>query len=148
MYKRSLFDERAVAAMQKRLARLSADSVPRWGSFTAVRMVGHLVKVMDYALHHEDKIDVIPGPPMFIRHLLRLYLPWPKGAPTRKEMLETDTESLAEAVEQASSLLDEFTRSADKPDWPVHPFFGQLDGKDWAKLMYRHNNYHLKQFGV
>ena len=145
---RSLFDERAVTLMDERLQLLEEGTAPRWGSFTAVRMVGHLAKVMDYALHQEDKIDVIPGPPMFVRHLVRLYLPWPKGAPTRKEMLDVDTESLADAAEQASALMAEFTRSADKPDWPVHPFFGQLDGKGWAKLMYRHNNYHLKQFGV
>lgn len=144
----SLFHEKAAEAMRKRLQLLEEGTVPRWGSFTACRMVGHLAKVMDYALHHEDKIDVITGPPMFIRHLIRLYLPWPKGAPTRKEMLETDTESLADAVGQASALLIEFSRAAEKPDWPVHPFFGQLDGKGWAKLMCRHNNYHLKQFGV
>ena len=112
------------------------------------QMVCHLVDQMDYALTHAEEVKLMGGPPMFIRHLVRLYLPWPKGAPTMKEMLVTEPASLAADVEKVARLMDDFNRGADKTDWPVHPFFGALDAGGWAKLTWRHNDYHLKQFGV
>ena len=144
----TMFDSRAVASLQERLARVTADTRGRWGSFTVSQMVCHLVDQMDYALSHTGEVKLMGGPPMFIRHLVRLYLPWPKGAPTMKEMLVTEPASLAADIDNASRLMDDFRRATDKTGWPVHPFFGPLNAHGWAKLTWRHNDYHLKQFGV
>ena len=32
--------------------------------------------------------------------------------------------------------------------WPVHAAFGRLSGAQWGRLLYRHTDYHFKQFGV
>lgn len=145
---RSLFVKQDVAMLQERLNRLTVDAKPKWGSFDVNRMVCHLADSIRFALSPELEVDVMKGPPMFIRHLVRLYLPWPKGAPTVKEMLETDPATLANDILTLSGLMDELLETSDRTDWPVHPFFGPLDGNGWAKLGWRHMDHHLNQFGV
>ncbi|WP_424351099.1 DUF1569 domain-containing protein [Lutimonas sp.] len=29
----------------------------------------------------------------------------------------------------------------------MHPFFGELNREEWARLVYKHLDHHLKQFG-
>ncbi len=145
---RTMFEARDVAMLQERLNRLTADAKPKWGSFDVNRMVCHLADQIRFALSVELEVEVMKGPPMFIRHLIRLYLPWPKGAATVKEMLETDPVALEDDICTVSKLMDDFLKVADRADWPNHPFFGPLDGKAWAKLTWRHTDYHLKQFRV
>lgn len=145
---RTMFEVRDVGVLQDRLNRLTADAKPKWGSFDVNRMVCHLADAMRFALSPELNVKVMKGPPMFVRHLIRLYLPWPKGAPTVPEMLETDPAALEDDIRATVTLMDDFQHGSDRTDWPNHPFFGPLDGNGWAKLTWRHIDYHLKQFGV
>lgn len=145
---RHMFDRKSVVALQERMARLTVDSTGRWGSLSVSKMVCHLADQMRFALSSDSEVKVMKGPPMVVRHLIRLYLPWPKGAPTIREMMVTDPQSLENDIRKASWLMDDFFHASDQQLWPNHPFFGPLDGKGWAKLTWRHSDYHLKQFGV
>jgi len=48
-------------------------------------------------------------------------------------------------------LIKNFSRFTEKPV-PItvmnHPFWGKMTYKDWNKLMWKHIDHHLKQFGV
>jgi Protein of unknown function (DUF1569) len=33
-------------------------------------------------------------------------------------------------------------------DWPPHPVFGAMTARDWNRVLYRHTDHHLRQFGV
>lgn len=145
---KTLFNSRDVAALKERLNRLTMDTTPKWGSLSVSQMVCHLHDQLNYALTNRDAVKLLDGPSMFMRHLIRLYLPWPRGARTFKEMLVTETESLERDIEKVSRKMDEFCRATDQEEWAFHPFFGQLNGKAWAKLGWRHMDFHLKQFGV
>lgn len=60
-----------------------------------------------------------------MRWLVIYVVPWPKGkAPT------------AAAARGPSG------------SWAEHPAFGNMSGKDYGALIYRHFNHHLTQFGV
>jgi hypothetical protein len=86
---------------------------------------------------------------MFIRHLLRLYVPLPKG---KVQSLPVFLESQPEDWEKDKAILirliDRFLESRNQEEWPMHPFFGHLTGRDWARVTWRHSNHHLSQFGV
>lgn len=56
---------------------------------------------------------------------------WPKGANTPDEMKE---------------LLDYLEKATGKEQLQPHPFFGNLNRKEWASLIYKHLDHHLKQF--
>ncbi len=44
-------------------------------------------------------------------------------------------------------LLEQLVRKDEAYDWGEHPKFGQLNRKEWGKLIYAELNYYLKQFG-
>ena len=145
---KTMFNSRDVAALKERLGRLTVDSKPKWGSMSVSQMVCHLYDQLRYALAFQGEVKVMDGPNMFMRHLIRLYLPWPKGARTVKEMMITSPESLEGDIERLMALMDDFFHASGQKQWAVHPFFGPLNGKAWAKLGWRHTDFHLKQFGV
>jgi hypothetical protein len=147
---KTLFNELHLEEIKIRFQKLNADSVPRWGEFTAPRMVCHLVDVLEYTFGlKEGAKEPVAGPPMFIRHLIRLYLPFPKGKiKTRPEMLKTEPGQWEKDKRRVLELLNLYLENREKMSWPVHPFFGPLSGSAWAKLGWRHMNHHLSQFGV
>ena len=145
---KSLFDEADVHALSQRLAGLSATTAPRWGSFTADRMICHLVDQLDFAFSGPRDAEVLKGPPMLVRHAIRVFLPWPRGTPTAREMLRTQPDRWESDLATLKQLMNRFLQSRDRADWAVHPFFGVLSGAQWARLAWRHNDHHLRQFGV
>lgn len=94
------------------------------GKFNAHQMLCHLQDQMSYALgiKKEDK-ERLKGPPMFIRHMLRLFLPWPKGkVQTLPSMLETQPEEWEKDKAKVLKLMDSFADVTEKAYWPHHPF--------------------------
>ena len=53
-------------------------------------------------------------------------------------------------AEQAefSKLAERARPSGHLGCWPDHPAFGPMSHKAWGKLVYKHTEHHLKQFGV
>jgi hypothetical protein len=147
---KSLFNINDLNSMINRLKTLQPDAKPSFGKFTAHRMICHLMDQMNYGMgNKEEKTDFVKGPPMFIRHLARLFLPWPKGkAQTYPNMLETKPEEWEKDIEKLIGIMKEFPKRKDQEKWNFHPFFGKLDGKAWAQLAHRHADFHFKQFGV
>jgi len=147
---KSVFNKQDVSEMRARIERLTFETPAKWGKFNPHQMLCHLQDQMSYALGmKEEAAELIKGPPMFIRALLRLYLPWPKGkVQTVPAMLETQPKDWEQDVAKTIELMERFPEQSGKDQWPNHPFFGPLKGLDWAKLVWRHNDHHLTQFGV
>ena len=83
-----------------------------------------------------------------VRTLIIYCLPWPKSAPTAPEFIHDRDEPFEHNMSAFRLTLEEFVRSgADTPKEP-HPAFGQLSGKAWGRLVYRHLDHHLRQFGI
>lgn len=147
---KSLFNTNDLNKMIERVKKLKPDAKPSFGSFTPHRMICHLMDQMNYGLgNKEEDTNVLQGPPMFVRHMVRLYLPWPKGkAQTYPNMLETKPEEWEKDMDKLIGIMKEFPKNRQQEKWNSHPFFGALDGKAWAKLAYKHNDFHFKQFGI
>jgi hypothetical protein len=83
-----------------------------------------------------------------LKHLILYVLPFPKGAPTARELKPVDAASLEE---ERAALLELLERMAtDIPDGgvPAHPLFGPLTWREWGVATYKHTDHHLKQFGA
>lgn len=147
---KNMFDKIQVEIMKTRAGKLHPNSTPRWGKFNVHQMICHLQDQMTYALGLKEEItEIAKGPPMFLRHLFRLYVPMPKGKiQTSPLMLETQPGEWEEDKERVIRLMNDFPVNREKEVWPSHPFFGPLTGLDWARLVWRHNRHHLSQFGV
>jgi hypothetical protein len=151
----TMWDAATRKATLARFARLRPDARPLWGRFSAQAMVVHLIDASRMALGTMPvrrtpgtvaRIIRLPG----MRHLFVHVLPFPRNAPTARELLtgrpgdwDADIATFVGTVEDLAA------RAADaRTQWPEHPFFGPLSRNDWGVLGYRHTDHHLRQFGA
>jgi transposase InsO family protein len=100
--------------------------VPEKGALPA-RLMGRLVKPMVF--RNED--------------------PLRRNSPTARGLIVADDRDLGKERDRLSGLIDQFavggpagcTRNP-------HSFFGRMTPEEWAILMYKHLDHHLRQFGV
>lgn len=145
-------DRKYAAALGERLSRLPADAKPRWGRMNRSQLLGHLTATVRYSM---GALPPLPSranwKSRWIFRPLILYglasiprnvrLPGRQGADAA--LPEGDLESLRRA-------LDEYLDRRDAGALPavMHPFFGKLSARAWARFHLRHFEHHLKQFGV
>ena len=150
---KNLFDATVANQVQARLRKLEPQSERRWGKMTAAQMLAHCSVSMQWAVG-----DVVPEKgPLLVRLMGRLVKPLVfrnedplrKNSPTAKSLVVTDERDLGKERERLSGLIDRFVAggAAGCTKHP-HSFFGKMTPEEWAILMYRHLDHHLRQFGV
>ena len=75
--------------------------------------------------------------------------PMRRNSPTAKDLVVKDERNLGTERERLCGLIDRFAAAG--PDGCTkhpHSFFGRLTPEEWATLMYKHLDHHLRQFGV
>jgi Protein of unknown function (DUF1569) len=146
---KTVWNEADHRELLERLDRLKPDAAPRWGKFTAPRMVCHLVDAMKMAsgtLPVQPKNLPIRHPPL--KQLIIYWLPFPKGAPTAPELLARLPSEWHGEVRELKQALEAFRQRGPTGPFVPHPAFGKLSARAWGVLVYRHTDHHLKQFGV
>jgi len=80
------------------------------------------------------------------------WMPWPKGAPTASEFIQGEGGTPpAEFERDKQALLLVIHRFAHHPEnelFRSNPVFGRLSRRAWGRLMWRHIDHHLRQFGL
>lgn len=149
---RNLFDVARVEEVKQRIAQLRPDSERQWGTMNASQMVEHCSRGLELALG-----DRLP-PQMLLGRILGGLLkpkvlgndePMRRNSPTVKGLVVQDERDLGKEQERLHGLIDRFAAggSAGCTNHP-HSFFGRLTPEEWAILMYKHLDHHLRQFGV
>jgi hypothetical protein len=145
----SIFDAAARAALLARIDALDATAPARWGKFTAPRMISHLISAVRMALGEEtckDRPSFLSN--RVVRYLVIHVLPFPRGAPTAREMLSRAPESWAADVAAVKALIERAAANGRDGPWARHPAFGAISGHDWGVLIHKHVQHHLVQFGA
>lgn len=146
---KTIFDRDARERLLSRLQHITADAKPRWGKMNAEQMLAHLVEGMRMSLGEfptRPKRMISRYPPF--RQLFVYLLPWPKGAPTARELLPADRRSVDDSKRELARLVNAIAGRARETEWPDHPAFGQLSGRAWGVVGWRHIDHHLRQFGL
>jgi hypothetical protein len=149
---RNLFDAAAVEEIKRRAARLRPDSEHQWGRMNAAQAVAHCSAGLEWAVG-----DRIP-PRMFLGRIIGRFVkplvfrndePMRRNSPTAEDLVVQDERDLRAERERLSGLIDRFA-AAGPAGCTSHPhsFFGRLTADEWAILMYKHLDHHLRQFGV
>jgi hypothetical protein len=75
--------------------------------------------------------------------------PLKRNAPTSPELIIADERDLDTERQRLLRLVDRFVTGG-TAGCTAHPhtFFGPLTPDEWAVLMYKHLDHHLRQFGV
>ncbi|MDP2363498.1 MAG: DUF1569 domain-containing protein, partial [Ignavibacteria bacterium] len=88
-----------------------------------------------------------------LKHLILLGMPAPKGkvetvpelkqgiGGTKPTTFEYDKKTLFSLVKNFKNIVEQ------KPN-QIHPAFGKMNTKQWARLCYIHLDHHLKQFSA
>ena len=138
--------------MKARLQRLRPDSVRQWGTMTAPQAVAHLSGGLELALGDKRPPRVLIGRVLgwAIKPLaLGDDAPMRRNSPTVPAIEMKDARQLDVERPRLLALIDRFG-AAGKAGVTTHPhsFFGRLTPDEWAVLMYKHLDHHLRQFGV
>jgi hypothetical protein len=133
-----------------RIAKLTADTKPRWGKMSAAGMTAHLNDNMRMALAElpvKSKGARLRFTP--IKQLILYVLPFPRGAPTAPELLaRCDQASLDEERKQFIALMQRLATVTESTRFGEHPAFGVLTHKEYGALIAKHTEHHFRQFGV
>jgi len=149
---KNLFNDSDRDAIIARLSKVNPDTQRKWGTMNAHQMIVHLADPFRSALG-ERQVTMLDSPLRFfpINKLVSQIMPWPKGAPTAPGFVQGKQGSSPVEFEkdrhELLALLNRFSQQQTIKFSP-NPTFGNLTSKEWARLMWRHMNHHLTQFGL
>ncbi len=149
--KRSVIDAAAVDILVARVERLNASSVPLWGSMHAAEMLLHCNVVHTAVLNWNGAKGRATMRQRLMKFAWLYILPrFPRNVRTSRKFNvkgQVDQDAFSRQREEWVSLLRKFTQK-DIPLFSPHPFFGPLDTEEWGRVLWKHADHHLRQFGV
>lgn len=147
---KTILKEADYLEIRNRILSISATSPRQWGKMDLQQMILHCTTQLKMAL---GEIPSKRQGPSLMRTglgkwLIFSNLPWPKGAKTPKEMNVATNNFLLTAIEiEKKDLLNYLEKVKSQDQLYPHPFFGNLNKDEWSRLIYKHLDHHLKQFG-
>ena len=149
---KNLYESATANEVKKRIAQLEPDSARLWGKMNAPQALAHCASSLEWAVG-----DSVP-PRMFLGRIVGMIVkplllgnekPMRRNSPTEKTLVVADRRDLGTERERLCGLIDRFA-SAGPAGCTTHPhsFFGRLTPQEWATLMYKHLDHHLRQFGA
>ena len=150
---KNLFDPMVANQVKTRLAKLEPQTERLWGTMTAAQMLAHCSLSMQWAVG-ERVPEKGPLPARLIGQLIKPMVfrneePLRKNSPTSKSLIVADERELDKERDRLSALIDKFAAGGPAAcTRNPHSFFGKMTPEQWAILMYKHLDHHLRQFGV
>ncbi|MBK7295024.1 MAG: DUF1569 domain-containing protein [Holophagaceae bacterium] len=148
---KSLFNPGDRDALARRLSELEPTAPRQWGKMDSAQMLRHC------AMSLGDVLGERPVKQAFLGKLLTPLIrgqifgdkPFRRNAPTDPTYVIKDPLDFDAERARLATLIDRVVqRGTAKTEGMVHPFFGRLSGEQWGRLIYKHFDHHLRQFGV
>ena len=146
----SLCESTENAAFVRRIESLEANSSPEWGKMSASQMLAHC----------QGPCRVAAGQLRLKRALIgRLFgklakkkfvtsdAPFSHNSPTDPRFLFPDANDFTGEQSRLVELLTGFGETGVVTRDP-HPFFGPMTEEEWDRLLWKHLDHHLRQFGA
>jgi hypothetical protein len=149
---KNLFDLTDLESLTTRIAQLQPDSPRQWGTMTVAQALAHCslgVQTATGELRPQRKlIGRLLGPAIKSK-VVADDEPMRRNSPTMKEIVVLNDPDFATEQSRLTASLNQFS-AAGPAGCTTHPhaFFGQLTPDEWAIVMYKHIDHHLRQFGV
>ncbi len=146
----SVFDRAVRDGLKRRVGQLHPDTQRKWGLMDAAAMQVHVIAGMKMALgtlRVEPKKSLL-GNAVVRWMVIHSPIPWPKGTPTAKELINLPSVDFVAEQEELVHLINSASARGQTDGWPAHPMFGQMSERDWGVLIWRHLDHHLRQFGL
>ncbi len=152
---KSLFDPNLVEDTKKRILQLRPESERQWGSMATAETLAHCTSGIEMAMGVIEPKRA-PFPASLIGVLIKPMVfrddkPMRRNSPSSPELFRADPSKCDFESERSKLIasIESFARlGAAGCTRHSHPFFGRLAPQQWAILMYKHIDHHLRQFGV
>ena len=149
---KNLFDADTVNEIKLRIGHLGPATVRQWGKMNPAQAMAHCAIAMEWAVGERIEPRMFLGRllgPLAKSQVLKDETPLKRNTPTAKSLVISDDRDLARESERLCGLIDRFREGgAQRCTKQPHTFFGTLTPDEWARLMYKHVDHHLRQFGV
>jgi hypothetical protein len=134
-----------------RLAALEPGAQRHWGRMDPAQMLQHCARGLEAATGDRPMRQVflgrLLGPLMRGRALGEAR--FQRNLPTSPIFVVSDAHEFDAEMTRLATLIDRFVRRGpEAAGQATHAFFGRLSGDQWGRLMYKHLDHHLRQFGV
>ena len=146
----TILNDRNRTEIVNRVKSLSTSSTGKWGKMDVVAMLQHLrlsarmtLGELPVASSNKRVFQIFP-----FKHLILYVFPFPKGAPTARELKPVDVESFEAERAAVLELIDRIASGPSEGAGPAHPLFGPLSWREWGVVTYKHADHHLRQFGA
>jgi Protein of unknown function (DUF1569) len=152
---KNLFEPTLVEDIKRRIMRLHPESERQWGKMPLAPVLAHCTSGLQMAMGTINPKRA-PFPANVIGLLIKPLVfsddkPIRRNSSSSPELFTADPTQCEFERERAQLIeaIDSFasTGAACCSQHP-HPFFGPLKPQQWAILMYKHIDHHLRQFGV
>ncbi|MGH2664291.1 DUF1569 domain-containing protein [Flavobacterium sp.] len=147
---KSIFDSNDNQELIERITRLSFDSQAQWGVMTVDQMMSHCIAPIDFLFENQQmKANFLFR--LLGRMMKNKILNEPdfkKNSPTAPSFIRTERYDFDETKKKLTEKVISFKQGHSVIKSNNHPFFGKMTNDDWDKLMWKHLDHHLKQFGV
>lgn len=152
---KTLLDPAVAEDVKQRILRLAPDSQRQWGKMTLPHTLAHCTSGVQMAMGTLNPKRVsFPASllgPLIKPLVLRGDTPLRRNSPSSPELFSPDSAQCSFERERAALIaaVDAFAgNGAAGCSQHPHPFFGRLKPQEWAILVYKHLDHHLRQFGV
>ncbi|HSK12921.1 MAG TPA: DUF1569 domain-containing protein [Phnomibacter sp.] len=148
----NIFTDITYAETVQRLQQLTESTQRKWGTMTGAQMLRHCRAQIDLVLHPADTVKVYPTMMRFspVRWLVVYPVPWPKGSKTAPELDVNkklmDVEDFATEKAELLQALGELYQKTHVD--AIHPLFGKMGKQQWGRVVWKHLDHHLRQFGL
>ena len=149
---KNLFEAARVEEVKQRIELLKPNSERLWGKMNPAQALEHCSRGMEMALGDKTPSRVLVG--RIIGRMVKPKVmgndePLRRNSPTVKDLVVQDERDIGTERTRLCELIDRFATAGPK-GCTTHPhsFFGRLTPDEWATLMYKHLDHHLRQFGV
>ena len=146
----NLFDSPARQEILERLGALSPGASRQWGKMDAGQMLAHCSVALEAGTGDKPRKQQLIGRLLspFVRKGLLGEKPFSRNSPTDPTFIVADAREFAAERERLLRLVHRFCdRGPAEAGKHAHSFFGRMSGDEWGRLMYKHIDHHLKQFG-
>ena len=142
------------ATLTTALANLKDDSKAKWGTMTANQMLIHLIqssKMMHFGnntlLIKEEYVEKAIAF-LYTDQAIKKGLVVPNGIGFNftDNIIEDIEELKLELIHSSDNMLAFLIENIDFK--AIHPYFGELDTKQWILFQRKHYSHHLSQFGL
>ncbi|WP_298121693.1 DUF1569 domain-containing protein [Flavobacterium sp.] len=132
-----------------RINKLTFESKAVWGKMTVDQMLKHTNKAVIVAFgENEIKVNFLMK---FLGKMIKNKIfnsEFKKNSPTAKEFIFTDKYDFESSRNELIKNFSRFAEGENSIKLTNHPFWGKMSSEDWDKLMWKHVDHHLRQFGV